>query len=270
MPACPALLHSAEINNGGTAILPDFHAGFAGDNVTLGHSSAEIGGLEVSGGQLQLSLTRAGRLEVGYFGTGTLNINGGGDVSDRIGFIGLQNLSTGTALVTGFGSNWTNTEQLYVGIAGTGTLNIQNDGQVMNTFGQVLPTSAFIGYYAGGHGTVTVDGPGSTFINSYDLEVGTFGTGSLSITGGSAASNFNGNIGVSSGSSGVVAVDGPGSVWLNISVVAVGISGAAHCTSPAARWSRIPSATSAERPAPPARPSSTAPGRLGRTAATSP
>lgn len=74
--------------------------------------------------------TNFGRLYVGHFGNGTLNIEDSGTVLNIIGHIGNGIGSTGTVTVTGSGSTWTNSSYLAVGHFGTGTLNINNSGIV--------------------------------------------------------------------------------------------------------------------------------------------
>ena len=59
---------------------------------------------------------------VGYSGSGTLNITGGGVVSNNYAFIGYDYGSTGMVTVDGAGSTWTNGDYLYVGRNGNGTL----------------------------------------------------------------------------------------------------------------------------------------------------
>ncbi|MDD2660417.1 MAG: hypothetical protein PHY54_12190 [Methylococcales bacterium] len=51
-------------------------------------------------------------------------------MSDISGYLGLNNGSTGIAMVTGANSIWANSGDLSVGISGNGTLNIQNGGTV--------------------------------------------------------------------------------------------------------------------------------------------
>jgi T5SS/PEP-CTERM-associated repeat protein len=82
-----------------------------------------------------------------------------------------------------------------------------------------------IGYNSGSTGEVTVDGTGSTWINSSDLYIGHQGSGTLDITGGGAVSNSLGLIGYESGSTGEVTVDGTGSTWTNSSDLYVGLYG---------------------------------------------
>ena len=47
-------------------------------------------------------------LYVGRSGSGTLNIEAGGQVSNTTGYLGYDSGSSGTATVTGTGSQWTN------------------------------------------------------------------------------------------------------------------------------------------------------------------
>ena len=67
---------------------------------------------------------------VGESGNGTLNITGGGAVSNNWGWIGGSSDGTGVVTVDGAGSTWTNSDDLYVGDYGDGTLNITGGGLV--------------------------------------------------------------------------------------------------------------------------------------------
>lgn len=176
-------------------------------------------------GQGQVSVTgqgsswsNSGELNVGYYNIGsTLTVAGGGSVSANLSRIGAQGGSTGTVLVTGAGSTWTNTGSLYVGDEGSGTLNISNGGKVTAGF-------AGVGSSVGAVGTMTVDGTNSAFVGSDNLTIGSFGSGVMAITNGGAVSNLQGTIGAVAGSEGKVTVDGPGSSWTSNFLV-VGDSG---------------------------------------------
>ncbi len=159
--------------------------------------------------------TNSNSLYVGYAGSGTLNIVGGGAVSTTHGYVGYGSDSTGAATVDGDGSTWTSISRLYVGEFGYGTLNITGGGSVSNAEG-------CIGVISGSTGAVTVDGTGSSWATTFLLDVGRSGHGTLNVTGGGAVSNTNGYIGRSSGSEGVVMVDGTGSTWTNSSSLRVG------------------------------------------------
>jgi len=75
-------------------------------------------------------------LSVGRRGSGALNVESGGLVSNTLdGHIGRYLGSTGIAKVTGSGSQWNNSDDLWIGghfagAGGSGTLNIYNSGLV--------------------------------------------------------------------------------------------------------------------------------------------
>jgi autotransporter family porin len=140
---------------------------------------------------------------------GNWNTNASPTSSDntRIDNSGTAQVSSGTAQAS----------YLFVGYGGTGTLGI-NGGAVSNTDG-------YIGLDSGSTGSVTVDGTGSSWINSAQLSVGNSGNGTLGITNGGAVSNTSGYIGNNSGSTGSVTVDGTGSRWTNSGALYVGRQG---------------------------------------------
>jgi T5SS/PEP-CTERM-associated repeat protein len=254
----PAALTDAQINNGGTARL--FDPGARAEILTLGHNPANIGTLEVLGGEADF-------LEcfVGREGTGTLRITGGGAVAAVHDFnIGAVAGSTGTVNVDGANSTMAS-KAVSLGGRGTGALSISGGGAVANLFchigssagstgtvavsganskltnsdmlhvglvgtgslsitsgGEVNSANSFLGREAVSTGTVIVNGANSKWTNSESLHVGSRGTGSLGITGGGAVSSPTGSIGHEAGSSGTVSVDGAGSVWANSSELRVG------------------------------------------------
>jgi T5SS/PEP-CTERM-associated repeat protein len=159
------------ISNGGQLFESGTFADVQADDIT------------VTGAGSALNKVRALNLPhtFGPGGSGTLNISGGGHVSDGGSWLG-HNDSDGTATVTGTGSTWTNNGDLLVGIhSGTGTLMIQQGGQVSNAVGRIGSES--------GNGSVTVTGSGSTWTSSGGISVGrTGGTGMLSVQNGGAVS----------------------------------------------------------------------------------
>ena len=145
-----------------------------------------------------------------YGGSGMLNVEVGGVVSNITGHIGHESGSAGTATVSGSGSQWNNSEDLRVGREGTGTLNIENAGVVSNG------GSGILGPGSGSLGVVTVTGSGSQWnsgsLGHHDIWVGfEGGGGTLNIENGGVVSNGQGgHIGNGSGSLGVVTVSGSG------------------------------------------------------------
>jgi T5SS/PEP-CTERM-associated repeat protein/autotransporter-associated beta strand protein len=170
----------------------------------------------------------ARNLAVGPNGTGTLTIQTGGTLNTSSGTVGNLPGGLGTVTVTGAGSNWSNAAGVVVGGQGTGTLTIQDGGTVTGGGGSV-------GQSAGSTGTVTVTGPGSSWSNglSGGLNIGSFGTGSLTIANGGRViniTNFTANIGNGPGSQGTVLVTGAGSTWSNNLGVNIGNSGTGTLT----------------------------------------
>ena len=98
-------------------------------------------------------------LFVGDSGTGTLNIQYGGQVQSYNGRIGRNpGTSSGTVLVDGNMSQWTNTDDLEVGVQAYGEMTISGGGLVEDTMGR-------LGVLAGSHGIVLVTGNGSKWDN---------------------------------------------------------------------------------------------------------
>ena len=158
-----------------------------------------------------------------------LTIQSGGTVTDAFGAVGNLPGSLGTVTVTGAGSNWSNAGSVVVGGLGTGTLTIQNGGTVNSGGG------GSVGQSVGSTGTVTVTGPGSSWINGPGggLNIGSFGTGTLTIANGGTVINitaFTANIGNGAGSQGTVTVTGAGSTWSNSSGVNIGNLGTGTLT----------------------------------------
>ncbi len=184
--------------------------------------------LSVSGevrndGQIDINassgLAIASGIYVGHSGSGTLNIEAGGQVNNYDGHIGHSSGSTGAATVTGNSSRWANSGDLHVGEDGNGSLRVEAGGQVSNAYGSV-------GYNSGSIGAVTVTGEGSTWTSNKWLFVGDSGSGDLSVeAGGQVTCNWDGWIGFYDGASGSATVTGPGSAWRSNGYLIVGFIG---------------------------------------------
>jgi len=108
-------------------------------------------------------------------------------------------------------TSWTSSTNSYIGKNADGTLTVNGGSDVESR-------NTIIGGYLSGDsgvtGTVTLDGTGSTWTNSY-LMVGNYGTGMLNITsGGLVTSNSGASVGANSTGGGTVTVDGAGSQWI--------------------------------------------------------
>jgi T5SS/PEP-CTERM-associated repeat protein len=115
--------------------------------------------------------------KIGYFGAGTLAVDGGSQLISGTATLGDWAGSTGTAMITGAGSKWTNSSTLNVGNSGSGAFRVEAGGQVINPFG-------YIGANPGSTGTATITGAGSTWVNSAALYVGRSGSGALTVENG--------------------------------------------------------------------------------------
>lgn len=144
----------------------------------VGSTSGTTGTLNVSTGATLDSDTYF--IEVGGSGTGTLNINNGGDVLAADVLLGAISGGNGTLSVTGSGSTLAGTGALTVGRFGSGTLDVSGGATVTTATGQ-------LGSVAGSKGTATITGAGSQWTTTGDLHVGgsangAGGTGDLSTT----------------------------------------------------------------------------------------
>jgi outer membrane autotransporter protein len=157
----------------------------------------------------------AQNLGVGRSGPGALVIQPGGTLVTSLVAVGNFPGGVGTMTVTGATANWLNAGSIVIGGQGTGTLLIEGGGTVDSGGGS-------IGLSVGSTGTVTVTGPGSTWISriSGGMNVGSFGTGSLTIANGGKVINLSidedpivSNIGNGPDSQGTVTVTGAGSSW---------------------------------------------------------
>ena len=219
------------ITGGGTVssdILYLGHGGMLGGDLG-GNGAASVDGV---GSRLDV----AGYLYVGFYDVGSLSVTGGATVSSvgsALGHRGSNDDPTisGTATADGPGSTWTNDGDLDIGrILGEGTLNITNGGVVISSGTATLGEAAIIGLVVrSAIGTVTVDGPGSTWTNGGDLFVGVKGIGSLSIANSAVVSNTTGYLGFFGDSiqngEGTATVDGLGSTWTNTGELYVGVDG---------------------------------------------
>ncbi len=180
----------------------------------IGYADASSGEVAIDGSGSQWT-TNFSDLFIGYDGNGTLNITNGGRVESTVAaVIGRNSGSTGSVTVEGEGSIWRVIDQLpppegqdlLVGSAGSGTLNIMDGGRLL-TF------SASLGYFSSAAGSVTVDGIGSNWDNSF-LYVGFSGTGTLMVTnGGTVSTTYHASVGYTTGATGSVTIDGAGSAW---------------------------------------------------------
>jgi T5SS/PEP-CTERM-associated repeat protein/autotransporter-associated beta strand protein len=137
---------------------------------SIGFNAGSVGTVNV----LNARTWNVANLYVGDYGTGELNIEGGGQVTSDTGVIGANSGSNGTATVSGTDSLWEYSGGLAVANHGAGELMIEDGGRVTGDYG-------YIGLSSTGIGTVTVTGDQSLWENSSFLTVGASGSGELNI-----------------------------------------------------------------------------------------
>lgn len=175
------------------------------NSLTLGNSFGSQGTANISGTGSRLN---TGHLWVAESGRGTLNItNGAGMSNTGWVYLGSKSGSRGDLLVDGPGSRFDIGWGLYAGYRGVGTLSIRNGGVVTSDGGS---SGSTIGSGGTSTGVVTVDGPGSKWINK-NLYVGDNGKGTLSITNAGTVQSDDASI---RGSKSEATVSGVGSQWI--------------------------------------------------------
>jgi T5SS/PEP-CTERM-associated repeat protein/autotransporter-associated beta strand protein len=177
------------VSNGATAEGPLVFAS-GGD---VGVAGIHIGTYEGSHGTVVVTgpgstLTTANDLALGgRGGEGRLEILDGGIVSNYHAVLGAYEKGviggSGSVLVQGAGSAWNIGGVFLIGNqGGHGALEIADGGVVS------AGANALVGDEAGGSGTIDVHGAGSRLNVRWELQVGTTGGGSLSVTDGGAVS----------------------------------------------------------------------------------
>ncbi len=150
----------------------------------LGYGAGRSGTVTVDGAGSRMTVNNY--LYSGYNGSGSLSISNGGAVSVSSSlYFGYNSGSTGTLVINGAGSSMTNMGGYgYIGRYGSGSITVSNGGR----FTSSSTSSTYLGYYAGGTGTLTVDGANSAWTGNSGLYVGYGGAGTLNILNGSAVS----------------------------------------------------------------------------------
>jgi outer membrane autotransporter protein len=190
----------------------DLYVGYNGTGTLSilagGRVSNSAGGISGGGNALvsgqDSSWQNSRRLTVGLYGAGTLRIEDGATVSSLDGVVASMVGAPGGVVVAGAGAAWNNAGQLAVGNFDVGTLLVERGAIVTSNQG-------YIGAGSTGIGTVTVTGTGSRWsMSPFNLIIGNFGTGSLTIENGGLVRAQDGvRLGNAAGSSGTLLLQGP-------------------------------------------------------------
>ena len=132
LPTCTEAGSNLYVGSYGTGMLTISGGGSVSDTVASIGSGSGSGTVTVGGGTGSSVWTNSSFLYVGSSAAGTLNITGGGSVSDAAAIVGNSSNIVGTITVGGgVGlSTWTNSTYLWLGPFGTGLLNINTGGLV--------------------------------------------------------------------------------------------------------------------------------------------
>ena len=185
--------------------------------------------------------TGAGTLDAGTvtFGDGTLNFNhtdtdyefaaaisGSGAINHLAGVTTLSGVSVGYSGMTTITGGTLQIDGTLGGVL-SGAQRVENGAFVIKNGGVAvnLTQDSIVGTDNGYVGEATVTGVGSSWVNSHDLFVGDFGTGTLTIAEGAAVSNDNAYVGNKADAIGTVTVTG--SSWSNNSDLYLGFDGTA-------------------------------------------
>ncbi len=169
---------------------------------SVGDAAGGDGEVLVTG--LGSSWETLGYLYVGSSGVARLRIEDQATVLSVEAVVGAD--GGGDVVVTGAGASWINAGQLTVGSYGQGDMLIEAGGKVSSNQG-------YIGSGTGADGNVTVTGPGSSWVTTaYNINVGNFGTGTLTIEDGGLVRTVTGlDLGISAPTaSGTVVLRGSG------------------------------------------------------------
>ena len=163
----------------------------AGPNgLAIGVTSTGDGSLRASGTQISIGGGFGGGLRVGDGGKGFFRLSNSGVLNSDFTFIGRQSGSDGEMVVSGAGTQWTETGQIQIGSSGKGKLTIEDDATVSGVVG-----------INGGNGILEIK------------------------SGGTLASTTTQFLGITATSTAEVVIDGAGSRW-DVSGAGVGLGGA--------------------------------------------
>jgi T5SS/PEP-CTERM-associated repeat protein len=159
-----------QVGNSGVASSTDAYIGWSEN----GHGEVWV----KSGG----TWANTGDLRIGGYGDGRLKVWSGGQVESCNAYVGLHSGTIAEVSVKGSGSRWDNSGDLSVAHSynRAGRMFVEMGGCVSST-------NAYIGFYPGSDGIVTVRDPESSWINLGSLYVGgqetsSGGTGELRVT----------------------------------------------------------------------------------------
>ena len=155
-------------------------------------------------------LTNSDALFVGDGGAAFMRILHGGEVSDKNGIVGdsatVPIFGTGSVVVTGAGSKWTNTGNLTVAALAVADITITDNGEVSDV-------DAVVGFDPGAAGSVSV-ADAAKWTSTGDVVLGNSGKGTMLLQHtGTATVADTATLGKNLTGEGIVTIDGTASKW---------------------------------------------------------
>lgn len=200
------------VSNGGSANFNQF--------VRTGIFATGVGAITVTGAGTTWN-NGTGHV-VGDSGQGTYQILAGASASDRAITLGYNAGAVGNATIDA--SKWDVWGALVVGQTGRGDAVVTSGSKV------TVGNNVYVGFLAGGQGSLTLDGAGSTLTATGFTGIGWSGQGRLLIANGATYRTTLGAVGYLAGSRGDLRVTGANSQWLGSSFLIVGGAGVAELT----------------------------------------
>ena len=241
--------NAADLNIGlaGTGELNVNNGGYVtSQNSDIGLSLGGDGTVNLSGSSTLWENTNS--LTVGNEGIGLLDVDNGAKVTSEFLDIGLTSGGNGIVNISN-GGLIELTDRAVVGDAGTGQLNLMSasgltadtvyvggseieytggeaDGHMTITGGSIVNSRVIVvALNEGSEGTIEVTGPGSQLNQSYYLNFGFNGVGTLLVSDGASVTSDVSNLGSNSTGEATVTLTGADSTWVNSAHVRVGRAG---------------------------------------------
>lgn len=207
---------SLTVQNGGVLTSDTAIISNSTNGLTPGTSELQSGTATINGVGSQWT---ANAFNVGFYGTGTMNVTGGGKaIAATTVSLGSHVGSFGTLNITGAGS-----------AVQSGQLTVSDNGASVVTIsdrGTAQVSGLLVANSAGSTGTVEIIGTGASLQASGSITVGSRGTGTLDIKGGATASAGSRTyVGMYAGGDGKLLVSGAGTQFSSLTdLISLGLN----------------------------------------------
>ncbi|WP_429597337.1 autotransporter domain-containing protein [Variovorax sp. PvP013] len=211
---------SLVVGNAGTGKLSVLGGAQAdAQSTSIGQAAGGVGTVTVDSAGSTLEVQRT--LQVGVQGNASLSVSGGAQATvGASAVVGADAPGTGTVQIGGATSSLTTTGSLRIGGSGHGVLSIADGG------GLTVQQDLVVADVGGSQGQLNVTGAGSRTVTAGGLQVGSSGTGTMTVDGGAQASvALDAQVGANAGGSGSLAVTGASSAFAVAGALQVGPSG---------------------------------------------